>query len=173
MKTTICTLIAAAALIGATASVASAGSGNRATATVEFQNAENFTDFKTSRMGTTSDVQALSKELRNEVNRLAGNLLPAGYHVMLRFTDIDLAGEFEPQRLPPMDDVRILKGVYTPKLAVQYSVTDAAGNVVAEGERKLTDLGFEWRMHLPNDSHVAIEAEVIGDFLREIARSTS
>jgi Protein of unknown function (DUF3016) len=174
MKTTLVSLLIATALCGATASFGSGSTSTKATATVEFLDPENFTDFKTSSIGGASDAEYLGKELRREINRQAGNILPAGYRVLLRVRDVDLAGEFEPQNGPRFDEVRILKGVYTPKMKIDYSVTDADGNVVASGERNLTDLGYDFRLHVPAaDRTLEIESEMVADFFRAIVRETS
>jgi hypothetical protein len=174
MKTTIASLLVATALGGATASFGFDDTLPKATATVEFLDPENFTDFKTTQSGSPSDVTYLGKELRREINRQAGNVLPAGYRVLLRIHDVDLAGEFEPQRGPRFDDVRILKAIYTPKMKLEYSVTDAEGNVVASGERNLTDLAYEQRVHLHSaDRTLEIESEMVADFFREIARANT
>jgi hypothetical protein len=174
MKTTLVSLILAAALSGATASFGSGNETTKATATVEFLDPENFTDFKTSFTGRAADAEYLGKELRREINRQAGNILPEGYRVLLRIRDVDLAGEFEPQRGPRFDDVRILRDIYTPKMKIEYSVTDAAGNVVSSGERFLTDLGYGFRVRMsPGDRNLEIESEMVGDFFREIARKAT
>ncbi len=174
MKNTLTTILLAAALGGAPVTFASNSSAQRATATVEFDHPENFTDFKLSPHARDADARYLSKELQQETNRLAGNILPAGYHVILRIRDIDMAGEFEPQRVPPNDQIRFMRGVYTPRISLEYSVTDAAGNVVSSGERRLTDLGYDQRIHTPGENdHLHVELNMIGDFLREIARATS
>ena len=89
MKTTLVSLLLGTSLFGATVALADDSRATaRATATVELIDPEQFTDFKSSRMGTAKDVQALARELRREVNRQAAKNLPAGYQVMLRIQDI-------------------------------------------------------------------------------------
>jgi hypothetical protein len=175
MKTTLTTLLLATALCGANAGFGSGSSElARATATVELVNPENFTDFKTSRIGGAADATYLAKELQREINRQAARIFPAGYRVLLRVSDVDLAGEFEPQQRAPYDDIRIMRAVYTPRMQLEYSVTDANGNVIAAGERTLTDLGYEYRLRTPvSNETLQIETEMVGDFFREIARGTS
>ena len=176
MKTTLCTsLIFAAALTGASASFGSGSTAAKATAVVELDDPASFTDFKISSWSTEKDTEVLSAELRREINRLAGSLLPEGYRVTMRIHDIDMAGDFEPYRRPPLDDVRIVRSIYAPRMKVGYTVTDAAGNVVSSGERNLIDTTFDMmvRMPRPDVEHLRIETEMVGNFLREIARSAS
>lgn len=173
MKPTLTSLLLAAVISGSPAAFASGPAANRATATVELVSPEKFTDFKTSFMGTESDAQALGRELQRETNRLAGNILPAGYRVLLRISDIDMAGDFEPERGAPHDQIRIMRSVYIPRIALQYSVTDAAGNLVTSGERKLTQAGYEMRLRPMLREPLTIETDLLGDLFREIARTTS
>jgi hypothetical protein len=56
-------------------------------------------------------------------------------------TDIDRAGDFEPA-MHRMGDVRVVRDLYPPGIALRFTLRDAAGQVLAEGERRLTDLGF-------------------------------
>jgi hypothetical protein len=175
MKTTLCTLLAAAALVSGSASYGSGSTSAKATAVVELDNPADFTDFKISSYTTEKDTQALSIELRREINRLAANILPEGYRVTIRISDIDMAGDFERFRRPPLDDVRIVRSTYAPRMKLAYSVTDAAGNVVSSGERNLIDMSFDMRLRMPHPDveHLQIETEMVGDFLRDIARSAS
>jgi hypothetical protein len=174
MKTTLTSLLLATVIGGVPVAFGSGpASAPRATATVELVNPEEFTDFRTSFMGSVSEAQSLGKELQRETNRLAGNLLPAGYKVLLRITDIDMAGDFEPHRRPPLDQVRVMRSVYTPKIELAYSVTDAAGNVVAAGERRLTEPGYDLRLYPMHRDHLTVETEMLADFFREIARQST
>lgn len=171
MKAALNSLLIATALCVSPAGFASSpAASDRATATVEFVKPEDFTDFRLSPYGGKSDAELLGKELQRDINRLAGSILPAGYRAFVRIVDIDMAGEFEPERLPPNDRVRIMKGVYTPKIRLEYSVTDDAGNVVASGERRLTEPAYDMQLRTRPHDHLEIESGMIADLFREIAR---
>jgi hypothetical protein len=58
----------------------------------------------------------------------------------IEITDIDLAGQFEPWRVRA-DDVRIMRDVYPPRIALRYTLTDN-GAVVARGEDRLVDVNY-------------------------------
>lgn len=176
MKTTLGSFLIATLITSASVALAAPEASSavpRATATVELIEPEKFTDFKSSHLGGSAETRHLTRELQRETNRLAAKHLPAGYRVMLRITDIDMAGEYEPERGSPSDQVRIMRGVYTPKIEFAYSVTDAEGNVVASGERRLTDVGYEMRLRSPRRDELMIETELLADFFREIARQTA
>ena len=50
-------------------------------------------------------------------------------------TDIKRAGDYEPWQGPRLDDVRIMRNIYPPRINLQFTVTDAQGQVIDQGER--------------------------------------
>lgn len=175
MKTTLWTFVVAAALAGSSAVFGSGSASNKATAVIEFDKPDTFTDFKTRSFVTERDTAELSRELRREVNRLARSILPEGYRVTMRIHDIDMAGDFEPFRQPPLNDVRIVRSMYLPHIKLEYVVADATGNVVASGQRNLSDTTFDMRLRVPRTdlNHLQVETEMIGDLFHEIRHSLS
>ena len=106
--------------------------------TVTFKDSDKFSDAASS-FGFGTDEGYLST-LADHVKEVAGKLLPAGQKLEVTFTDIDLAGEFLPTR--NMDQIRVIKDIFIPRMTLTFKVTDASGKVIKEGERKLTDLNF-------------------------------
>ena len=91
---------------------------------------------------------------------------------MVTFTDIDMAGDFEPQRGPNFNSVRILKAIYPPRVNLTFRLTDASGQVIAEGERQLRDQAYTWTASPVNQSDpLRYEKRLIDDFFRDLARS--
>lgn len=86
----------------------------------------------------------------NWVNDLAGHLasqaaprLPDGQTLAVTFTDIDLAGDYEPWRGPRASDIRMLRDIYPPQITLDYQLIDADGQAVASQQQVvLRDLGF-------------------------------
>ena len=64
----------------------------------------------------------------------------------MTFSDIDLAGDFEPWHGAQFDDVRIIKDIYVPRMNFSFKVTDASGTVIKSGERKLVDPAFQFNI---------------------------
>ena len=56
--------------------------------------------------------------------------------------DIRRAGMYEPWHGPDLDNTRVIREIYPPRMTVTFRHTDADGRVLAEGERKLSDNGF-------------------------------
>jgi len=84
--------------------------------------------------------------LREHLERIAARRLPAGQRLTMTFTDIDLAGDFEPWRGIQFDDIRVVKDIYVPRMNFSFQITDANGQVVKSGERKLVEMAYQMRI---------------------------
>ena len=104
--------------------------------------------------------------LREHLEKVAARRLPAGQQLTITFTDLDLAGDFEPWRGIQFQDVRVVKELYIPRMTFQYKVTDASGAVVKSGERKLLDMGFQMRITSAfRDDPLRYEKAMLDDWL--------
>jgi len=72
----------------------------------------------------------------------AARQLPDGHHLSVTITDIRRAGQYEPWHGPRMQDVRVVKDIYPPRLSFTYTLTGADGRVIDQGERQLVDSAF-------------------------------
>ncbi len=138
--------------------------------TVVFSHPEKYADLKDGYSDSDNDrgreryLPSIQQHLESEARRR----LPAGQQLTVTFSDIDLAGDFEPWRGLHFDDIRILKSLYVPRLAFTFKVTDAAGLLIKEGERKLVELGYEMSMTSGfRDDPLRYEKEMLNDWLRE------
>lgn len=82
------------------------------------------------------------QELAQYMRTRAQQLLPPGERLDLTIIDIKRAGRFEPWHGPDWQNTRIIRDHYPPRMTVQFRRFDASGSVIAEGERKLSDLAF-------------------------------
>jgi hypothetical protein len=74
-------------------------------------------------------------------SRAAGRL-GDDQRLAVTITDIDRAGDYEPWRGPQMADIRMLRDLYPPKIALSWQLSDADGRVLDSGDRVLQDPGF-------------------------------
>ena len=81
-------------------------------------------------------------ELATYMRDRAQQRLPAGQRLDVTIVDIRRAGSFEPWHGPNLQYTRIIRDVYPPRMTLNVRLTDASGNVIAQGERKLMDSGF-------------------------------
>ena len=80
-------------------------------------------------------------DIARHLARRAGGVLGPGERLEVEITDIERAGEFEPGA-GRHDHVRVVRDLYPPRIHLNYTRHDAAGNVVDSGERELTDMAF-------------------------------
>ncbi len=135
---------------------------------VNFDHPEKFTDLKDSWMGSDKgrdNYLALFKEFLEEAGP---RFLAEGQTLTITFTDIDLAGDFEPERGMNFSDVRIVKDIYPPRMNFTYKLVDANGTVLKEGQERLIDLSFQMTAGLfdAQDS-LRYEKSMLKDWLRD------
>jgi len=105
------------------------------------------------------------KALGDYLRRRAERLLPAGQRLDVSIDDIRLAGAFEPWRGPNMQDVRILKDLYPPRIDLHFRLLDANGATLREGSAKLRDLAY-LQHALPNDNDpLRYDKRLLGEWL--------
>ena len=105
------------------------------------------------------------KVLGDYLRRRAERLLPAGQRLDVTIDDIKLAGAFEPWRGPGMQDVRILKDIYPPRIDLHFRLTGTDGKTLREGSAKLRDLAYLQR-GLPNDDDpLRYDKRLLGNWL--------
>jgi hypothetical protein len=138
---------------------------------VVFEQPEKFTDVKDSDFGTDKGRDAILERLRESIVERADKALPAGQKLVITFTDIDLAGEYEPWRGPQFSDVRIVKSIYPPRLKFSYKITDAAGQAVKEGNEDLRDLAFEMRLTADRQDTLRYEKDILRDWIGTVTRA--
>ena len=113
-----------------------------ARAEVIFSSPEKYSDVRDAYTSSTMGEKAVLDQIRDFILLRSEKYVPAGQKLTVTFTDIDLAGDFEPWRGPQGMDIRIVKDVYPPRMDLEFKVTGADGTVLLEGKRQLRDLTF-------------------------------
>src|SRR5688572_15898752 len=165
MKTTRITLMTLLGLLPLL-TVGAAPTQTLARAEVNFFEPQKFTDVRDSYMGDYERTTYLDS-IRDHLLEQAKYYVPEGHTLSVTFTDIDMAGDFEPWRGHRFDDIRIVKDIYPPRVALAFRLTDADGNVVKEGRRELRDLSFMMKITMSfRDDPVRHEKALLDDWLR-------
>ncbi len=138
---------------------------------VVFVNPESFTDVKRDSFGGNSPE--LLDQIRKFMIATGERCIPAGVHLEIKVTDVDLAGEFEPQRGPQFADVRIVRDIYPPRFKLQFALTDAKGTIVSSGQRNITDPAFQMRTVWPADDPLRYEKDILRDWFRSEFRAVN
>jgi len=137
---------------------------------VVFDHPENFFDIKDSFVPTDKGQEAILDDIKRFVTDTASSYLAPGQAIEIKFTEIDLAGDFEPQHRFELMDVRIVKDIYPPRFDVEYKLTGADGKVLGEGKEKLRDLGFMVRLSLFTNDPLHYEKDLLRDWLHKACR---
>jgi hypothetical protein len=139
----------------------------------EFIEVEKFTDFSINGMVEETTQDFFVSELEDESERFARKYLPEGATLYLTFTDIDMAGDIQPWRNRHDADIRYIESVYIPRMKFTYQVKDAEGNVLAEGDEKISDMSFNYNIIAPLRSrhmNFFYEINMLEDWLRKTMR---
>ncbi|HEY6894615.1 MAG TPA: DUF3016 domain-containing protein [Rhodanobacteraceae bacterium] len=157
-------LVVAANLAGAAAPPA----GTDARVQIDWTKPENFSEEKTysgTGLGRQNPDEWLG-DLASHLRYRAERVLPEDQHLKVTFTNVQLAGTYEPWRGPRWDDVRVIKNIYPPRIDLKFTLTDASGAVVKEGERQLRDPAFMQRGALNSTDPLRFEKRMLDDWLR-------
>lgn len=117
--------------------------------------------FSASEKGQAANLDSLKQYLEERGNQL----VPDGQKLTVTLTEVDLAGDFEPWRDPAMNDVRIVKDIYPPRIDLEFKLTGADGKVLKEGKRELRDLAFMMKLSIQRDDPFRHEKQLLNDWL--------
>ena len=109
---------------------------------VRWEDPSKFSDIRYSRNRWEAVRGNWVEELAQHMRKSAEKRLPPGQRLDVDIVDIRRAGSYEPWHGPDLDDTRIIRDIYPPRMTVTFRHTDANGTVLGEGERKLSDNGF-------------------------------
>ena len=133
-----------------------------------------FTELRRSRSRWDSERGSWLADLAKYMRKRAEAQLPAGERLQLTIVDIDRAGDYEPWRGVGQQDIRIIRDIYPPRMTLRYRELDASGNLVAEGEKKLSDPAFLINASPLNDSDpLRYEKRMVDSWLRSDWRGTA
>jgi hypothetical protein len=133
---------------------------------VTFDHPEKFTDIKDAYVPSDKGEQAILDQIRDFIVDRASPMVPEGYRLAIVFSDVDLAGEYEPWRGPRWDMVRVIKAVYPPAFRFTYTVTDRSGRVVSQGSEFIRDMSFQFESVIDPTDGLRYEKAALGDWLR-------
>ncbi len=132
---------------------------------VTFQNPEKFLDIRDAFQPTDSGQLAILHALDEALESAVNSALPKGYKLAMTFTNIKLAGDYEPQHGPTWEDVRLIRDVYIPMMKFAFTLTDPAGKVVKSGTVNLQDQDFMMRPPIPDDGPLHYEKSMLTDWV--------
>jgi hypothetical protein len=132
---------------------------------VVFVQPEKFTDAR--RADFKPNSEAILDAIAKFMQETGEETLPRKMNLDIRVTDVDLAGDFEPWHGPQFDHVRVTNQLYPPRIALEFRVIDAGGQVIQSGKRNLTDLNYQLRNSYPVDDYLRYEKDLLRNWFRE------
>lgn len=133
---------------------------------VAYTDPEKFTDAADGQRGSDYGRDGNLAELRDYLVQRASIYVPEGQKLSITVTDVDLAGEIEPWRSPQMQDTRIIKDLYPPRIDLSFKLLDASGAVIKEGKRELRDLSYTMKIYPNRSDRRVYEKALLDDWLR-------
>lgn len=131
-----------------------------------------FTEIRASNNRFEAERDNWVQQLAQYVRTSAGKQLQPGQQLAVTFTDIKRAGDYEPWHGPRGNDIRILRDVYPPRITLTYTLKDAQGRVLGEGERKLVDNGYLHNIGMQSDTDpLRYEKRLLDDWVRRDLRA--
>lgn len=138
--------------------------------TVEFPGAERYTDVRDRWVRTAPERNLNLKALRRHLEKAAARRLPPGETLTIRFTDIDLAGDYNTPLTGPGQDIRVITDLYPPRLAFDWERRSSDGAVIASGSESLRDFGFLSHGAQRRSERLAFERRLLDGWLQKMLR---
>lgn len=129
---------------------------------VTFDNPAGFTDVGNRRQPAERVRDAYLADLRQHLIKEAAKVLPPSQALQVVVTDVDMAGMFFMR-----DDVRIVRDVTPPRIALRFALRGADGTTIREGERRLTDPMFLWAVSLHDSDPLRHERRLLDQWVRQ------
>jgi len=137
---------------------------------VIFDHPEKYADIRDRDVPTEKGKAEILKNISDHLVQQTASAIPEGYKLTITFTDVRLAGDFEPWHGPQCDEIRIIKDIYPPEFKFTYLVTDPSGNVVRKGSEDIRDINFLTRpLSDPRDS-LGYEKDILDEWAHSSLR---
>ncbi|MBH1593649.1 DUF3016 domain-containing protein [Stenotrophomonas maltophilia] len=134
---------------------------------VQWNDPATFTEIRQSHNRFEAERGDWVQQLARYLQTSAAKPLQAGQTLDITLVDIKRAGDYEPWHGPRANDIRVMRDIYPPRITLQYTLKDASGRIVDEGEAKLTDTGYLHTLGLRSDSDpLRYEKRLIDDWVK-------
>ena len=135
--------------------------------TVAFAHPEKFSDLQDRRYPDERVTQGYMDDLRRFIETHAAGELGPDRKLEVTITDIDMAGEL---RISGLRDVRVLRSSTPPRINLSFRIVDAGGQVLKSGDRRLTDLSYQFPETWTADTSLFYEKKLLQNWLTDELR---
>ncbi|HEL2979346.1 TPA: DUF3016 domain-containing protein [Stenotrophomonas maltophilia] len=134
---------------------------------VKWDDPAKFTEIRQSSNRFEAERGDWVQQLARYVQTTAAKPLQPGQTLDVTLVDIKRAGDYEPWHGPRGRDIRIMRDIYPPRISLQYTLKDASGRIVSEGDARLSDTGYLHNIGLKSDSDpLRYEKRLIDDWVK-------
>ena len=134
---------------------------------VKWEDPAKFTEIRQSTNRFEAERGDWVQQLARYLQTTAAKPLQPGQTLDVTLVDIKRAGDYEPWHGPRGRDIRIMRDIYPPRISLQYTLKDASGRIVSEGDARLSDTGYLHNLGLKSDSDpLRYEKRLIDDWVR-------
>jgi hypothetical protein len=131
--------IAVSAFAGPSSNVRpSSNAGTAPNVRIEFVDPKSFTDIRIHDFDEFKSAKIFGDEMTQALSPLVAKAAP-GCTLLLRFTDIDLGGRYEPWRGPQQSQIRYERQYLPLRMTFTYTLVDSRGRTVSQGTKSLSD----------------------------------
>ncbi len=132
---------------------------------IDYIQQEQFTDIASTEHGPPN--QSYLDQLSKHIMKKAASYLAEDEQLSIAITDIDMAGSFEPWNTPG-NDIRMIRHIYPPRISLSYQLKNAGGNVLEQGDVRLTDLNYQFNSTLNSADAMRYEKALVDDWLEKL-----
>lgn len=132
---------------------------NAATIHLSFEGLDAYTDFSLQGLSEDKTKDLFIKE--TDRNQRLKKIVGEDRTLEINFQDIDMAGDIQPWRNRVNADIRYVESIYPPSLKFTYTLKDANGKILAEGEESIRDLSFDFGLQPIGDSSFKYELKLL------------
>ncbi|PXX40366.1 DUF3016 domain-containing protein [Undibacterium pigrum] len=137
---------------------------------VAWQEPEKFTDIRPGSEHRSDFQGRMIKEFDYIFADLAKKL-PDGYQWDVTVTDVDLAGDVRPFFPTPMNEIRVIKDLYWPRMSFSFDLKDGQGKSVVSGNENLRDMNFLMHSNLAGrNNSFRYEEQMLRDWFKKQQR---
>lgn len=137
---------------------------NAATVEVEWTEPDEYRDIYPGNENTKKFRERFFSEINDHLIKLAG-AIPQRFTLKINVTDVDLAGDVHAGGI---NQVRIIKDIYSPRMELSFELLDENKNVVHSGNEKLKDMAFMMSSNLKyRHRSFSYEKQMLDDWFDE------
>ncbi|MBI3285405.1 MAG: DUF3016 domain-containing protein [Burkholderiales bacterium] len=138
---------------------------------VSWHEPEKFTDIRPNGYETRDAFQQRVFKEFDQMFAAQAQRLADGYLLEVTVTDLDLAGEVRPLFARTLNDIRVVKELYWPRMSFRYTLKDPQGKQLAAGKEDLKDMNFMMRAGVtPGYTSFGYEEHMLRDWFHKKER---